>query len=76
MPKAKHIFKLNKDYIVLKNKVLIVDEFMAELWKIEDGVLEFMKIEIKECVTLGGETQTKSSITYQNFLLCIRNLLG
>jgi preprotein translocase subunit SecA len=25
-------------------------------------------IEIKECVTLGGETQTKSSITYQNFL--------
>jgi preprotein translocase subunit SecA len=41
--KAKHIFKLNKDYIVLKIKLLIVDEFMAELWKIEDGVLEFMK---------------------------------
>jgi preprotein translocase subunit SecA len=29
--KAKHIFKLNKDYIVLKNKVLIVDEFSGRI---------------------------------------------
>jgi preprotein translocase subunit SecA len=31
-------------------------------------------VEIKECVTLGGETQTKSSITYQIFT-CTPNLL-
>jgi preprotein translocase subunit SecA len=29
--KAKHIFKLNKDYIVLNNKILIVDEFTGRI---------------------------------------------
>jgi preprotein translocase subunit SecA len=75
--KAKHIFKLNKDYIVLKNKVLIVDEFSGRImedrrWSL--GIHE--AIEIKECVTLGGETQTKSSITYQNFFTLYPKLAG
>jgi preprotein translocase subunit SecA len=75
--KAKYIFKLNKDYIVLKNKVLIVDEFSGRImedrrWSL--GIHE--AIEIKECVTLGGETQTKSSITYQNFFTLYPKLAG
>jgi preprotein translocase subunit SecA len=41
--KAKHIFKLNKDYIVLKKSINCGMNLVAELWKIEDGVLEFMK---------------------------------
>ena len=75
--KAKYIFKLNKDYIILKDKVLIVDEFSGRImedrrWSL--GIHE--AIEIKECVTLGGETQTKSSITYQNFFTLYPKLAG
>jgi preprotein translocase subunit SecA len=29
--KAQYIFKLNKDYIVLNNKILIVDEFSGRI---------------------------------------------
>jgi preprotein translocase subunit SecA len=75
--KAKYIFKLNKDYIVLKNKILIVDEFTGRI--MEDrrwsaGIHE--AIEIKENVTLGGSTKTKSSITYQNFFTLYPTLSG
>ena len=75
--KAKYIFKLNKDYIILKDKVLIVDEFSGRImedrrWSL--GIHE--AIEIKECVTLRAETQTKSSITYQNFFTLYPKLAG
>jgi preprotein translocase subunit SecA len=75
--KAKYIFKLNKDYIVLNNKVLIVDEFTGRImedrrWSL--GIHE--AIEIKEKVQLGGGTQTKSSITYQNFFTLYPKLAG
>ena len=75
--KAKYIFKLNKDYIVLKNKILIVDEFTGRImedrrWSV--GIHE--AIEIKENVTLGGSTKTKSSITYQNFFTLYPTLSG
>jgi preprotein translocase subunit SecA len=61
--KAKHIFKLNKDYIVLKIKVLIVDEFSGRImedrrWSL--GIHE--AIEIKECVTLGKTRKVPSLI--------------
>jgi len=66
--KAKYFFKLNKDYIVSNDKVLIVDEFTGRImedrrWSM--GIHE--AIEIKEKVTVRGGTKTKSSITYQNF---------
>jgi preprotein translocase subunit SecA len=75
--KAKYIFRLNKDYIVLNNKVLIVDEFTGRImedrrWSL--GIHE--AIEIKEKVTLGGGTRTKSSITYQNFFTLYPKLAG
>lgn len=75
--KAKYIFKLNKDYIVLNNKVLIVDEFTGRImedrrWSL--GIHE--AVEIKENVTLGGGTKTKSSITYQNFFTLYPKLAG
>ena len=75
--KAKHIFKLNKDYIVLNNKVLIVDEFTGRImedrrWSM--GIHE--AIEIKEKVELGGGTKTKTSITYQNFFTLYPKLAG
>ena len=75
--KAKYIFKLNKDYIVLNNKVLIVDEFTGRImedrrWSL--GIHE--AVEIKECVDVGGGTKTKSSITYQNFFTLYPKLAG
>jgi preprotein translocase subunit SecA len=75
--KAEYIFKLDKDYIVLNNKILIVDEFTGRImedrrWSL--GIHE--AIEIKEKVELGGGTKTKSSITYQNFFTLYPKLAG
>jgi preprotein translocase subunit SecA len=75
--KAKYIFKLNKDYIVLNNKILIVDEFTGRImedrrWSL--GIHE--AIETKENVEVGGGTKTKSSITYQNFFTLYPKLAG
>jgi len=75
--KAQYIFKLNKDYIVLNNKVLIVDEFTGRImadrrWSL--GIHE--AVEMKEKVDLGGGTKTKSAITYQNFFPLYPKLAG
>jgi preprotein translocase subunit SecA len=75
--KAKYLFKLNKDYIILKNKIVIVDEFTGRImedrrWSM--GLHE--SVEIKECVDIGGGTKTKSSITYQNFFTLYPTLAG
>ena len=75
--KAQYIFKRNKDYILLKNKICIVDEFTGRImedrrWSL--GIHE--AVEMKENVELGGETKTKSSITYQNFFTLYPKLGG
>jgi preprotein translocase subunit SecA len=75
--KAEHIFKLNKDYIILNEKICIVDEFTGRImedrrWSM--GIHE--AIEIKEKVSIGGGTKTKSSITYQNFFTLYPKLAG
>ena len=75
--KAKYVFKLNKDYIVLKNKIIIVDEFTGRVmedrrWSL--GIHE--AIEVKENVQIGDATKTKSSITYQNFFPLYPKLSG
>jgi preprotein translocase subunit SecA len=75
--KAKYIFKLNKDYIVLKNKIMIIDEFTGRImedrrWSL--GIHE--AVEIKEKVEIGGGTKTKSAITYQNFFPLYPKLAG
>jgi preprotein translocase subunit SecA len=75
--KAKYFFKKNKDYIILKNKIVIVDEFTGRV--MEDrrwsgGLHE--AIESKENVDIGGGTKTKSSITYQNFFTLYPTLSG
>lgn len=75
--KAQYIFKRNKDYIVLNNKIAIVDEFTGRVmedrrWSM--GIHE--AIEIKEKVTLGGGTKTKTAITYQNFFPLYPKIAG
>ena len=75
--KAKYLFQLNKEYIILSNKIAIVDEFTGRVmadrrWSM--GLHE--SIEIKENVEIGGGTKTKSSITYQNFFTLYPTLSG
>jgi preprotein translocase subunit SecA len=75
--KAKYLFKRDKDYIVLNNKILIVDEFTGRImedrrWSL--GIHE--AVEVKENVELGGSKKTKSSITYQNFFTLYPKLAG
>lgn len=75
--KAQYIYKLNKDYVVLNGKILIVDEFTGRImedrrWSL--GIHE--AIETKENLELGGKTKTKSSITYQNFFTLYPKLAG
>ena len=75
--KAKYIFKLNKDYIILNSKIVIVDEFTGRVmedrrWSM--GIHE--AVEIKENMAVGGGTKTKSSITYQNFFTLYPTLSG
>lgn len=75
--KAKYLFKRNKDYILLKKKIAIVDEFTGRImedrrWSM--GLHE--SIEIKEEINIGGSTKTKSSITYQNFFTLYPVLSG
>ncbi len=75
--KAKYLFKINKDYIILKNKIVIVDEFTGRImedrrWSM--GLHE--SVEIKEKVDIGSSTKTKSSITYQNFFTLYPTLSG
>ena len=75
--KAKYVFKLNKDYVVLENKVMIVDEFTGRImsdrrWSL--GIHE--ALESKENVEINGGTKTKSSITYQNFFTLYPKLSG
>ena len=75
--KAKYIFKLNKDYIILNNKIIIVDEFTGRVmedrrWSM--GIHE--AIEVKENVNIGNVTKTKTSITYQNFFTLYPKFCG
>ncbi len=75
--KAKYLFKRNKDYILLKNKVAIVDEFTGRV--MEDrrwGMGLHEAIEIKESIKTEGSSKTRSSITYQNFFTLYPKLCG
>lgn len=75
--KAETLFKRNKDYIILNNKIVIVDDFTGRImedrrWSM--GLHE--SVEIKENIPVGLATKTKSSITYQNFFTLYPKLSG
>ena len=75
--KAKHLFQLNKDYMILNKKIVIVDEFTGRVmedrrWSM--GIHE--AVEMKENLPIGNITKTKSSMTYQNFFTLYPKLSG
>ena len=75
--KAHYCLKKDKDYIVIKGKVMIIDEFtgrVAEGRRYSGGLHQ--AIEAKENVEIGNENQTLASITYQNFFRMYKKLSG
>lgn len=65
---AFYTYQINKDYIILNNKIVIVDKSTGRTmegrrWSM--GIHE--AIEVKENVEIGESTQTKISITYPSF---------
>ena len=75
--KAKYLYKLNKDYIVLNEKICIIDEFTGRIMpdrRWSNGLHD--AIEAKEKIKFGLVTETQSSITYQTFFPLYPKLSG
>ena len=75
--KAHHIFKRDKDYMVLNGEVVIVDEFTGrpmEGRRYSDGLHQ--ALEAKEGVSVNAENQTLASITFQNYFRLYDKLSG
>ena len=66
--KARFIFKLDKDYVVRNNQIIIIDEFsgrLSEGRRYGEGLHQ--SIEAKENLTIQPESTTLASITFQNY---------
>ncbi len=75
--KAKELFKKDRDYIVDKGKIIIVDEYTGRLMKGHrycEGIHQ--AIEAKENVEIKQEDINLAIITYQNFFLGYKKLAG
>jgi preprotein translocase subunit SecA len=75
--RAHVVFEKEKDYVVMDNKVIIVDEFTGRLmhgrqWS--DGLHQ--AVEAKETVPVKEETQTLATITLQNFFKLYSRIAG
>ncbi|MFN8077220.1 MAG: preprotein translocase subunit SecA [Kineosporiaceae bacterium] len=75
--KAKELFKLDKDYVVMDGEVLIVDEHTGRLLagrRYNEGMHQ--AIEAKEGVEIQNENQTFATITLQNYFRMYAKLSG
>jgi preprotein translocase subunit SecA len=75
--KAKELFRNDKEYVVLDDEVLIVDEHTGRILsgrRYNDGLHQ--AIEAKEGVTVREEYQTLATITLQNFFRLYEKLSG
>ena len=66
--KAHKLFKLDEDYIVQEDEVIIVDEFTGRLMngrRYSDGLHQ--AIEAKEGVEVRSENKTYATVTFQNY---------
>ncbi|MBI5127647.1 preprotein translocase subunit SecA [Candidatus Roizmanbacteria bacterium] len=75
--KAKALFKLDKDYIVKDNEVIIVDEFTGRLLygrRFSEGLHQ--AIEAKERVSIQRESKTLATVSLQNYFRMYEKLAG
>lgn len=75
--KANHLFKIDVDYMVKDDEIVIVDEFTGRLMegrRWSDGLHQ--AVEAKEGVRIKNESQTLASITFQNYFRMYKKLSG
>ncbi len=75
--KASTLFKLDKDYIVKDNEVIIVDEFTGRLLhgrRFSEGLHQ--AIEAKENVSIQKESKTLATVSLQNYFRMYKKLAG
>ncbi|MGA0448074.1 MAG: preprotein translocase subunit SecA [Candidatus Phytoplasma pyri] len=75
--KAFFLMHNNKDYLVVKDKILIIDEFTGRILKgrqFSNGLHQ--ALEAKERVTIKPETTISATITYQNFFRLYKKISG
>ncbi|GAB3420627.1 preprotein translocase subunit SecA [Flindersiella endophytica] len=75
--RAKELFTRDKDYVVMDNEVLIVDEHTGRMLhgrRYNEGLHQ--AIEAKEGVAVQGENQTLATITLQNYFRLYSKLSG
>ncbi len=75
--KAHHLYKLDVDYMIKDNEIVIVDEFTGRLMpgrRWSDGLHQ--AIEAKEGVKVKNENQTLATITFQNYFRMYNKLAG
>lgn len=75
--KARSLFKLDKDYIVKDNEVIIVDEFTGRLLygrRFSEGLHQ--AIEAKEKVPIQRESKTLATVSLQNYFRMYKKLAG
>ncbi|MDY3048904.1 MAG: preprotein translocase subunit SecA [Rothia sp. (in: high G+C Gram-positive bacteria)] len=75
--KAKELFHGNKDYVVMKGEVMIVDEHTGRILsgrRYNDGIHQ--AIEAKEEVEVKPENQTMATVTLQNYFRMYEKLSG
>lgn len=68
--KAKYFFKKDRDYLVINDKICLIDQFTGRLTpgkKWGEGLQE--AIEAKENLPISSRSKTKLSITYPNFFM-------
>ena len=75
--RAYTLFEKEKDYVVVDNKVMIVDQFTGRMMpgrRFSDGLHQ--ALEAKENVTIEEATQTFATITLQNYFRMYEKLSG
>ncbi|MFA6423563.1 MAG: preprotein translocase subunit SecA [Patescibacteria group bacterium] len=75
--KAEFLFKLDKDYVVKENEIVIVDEFTGRLMpgrRYSGGLHQ--AIEAKEHVEIKKESDTLATISFQNLFRMYNKLSG
>lgn len=75
--KAQALMKIDRDYVVKDDQVIIVDEFTGRLMfgrRYSDGLHQ--AIEAKEGVKIEKESQTLATITFQNYFRMYGKLSG
>src|SRR5690606_17218013 len=75
--KAKALFKRDKDYVVMNDEVLIVDEHTGRILvgrRYSEGIHQ--AIEAKEGVPVKAENQTLATVTLQNYFRLYTKLSG